>query len=394
MFVPWLVFGFVPDPEAEEVEDDWPSQPIALEWLDSADADLADIDRAYIEAACRSPLSVFAVEEVTPGRSLDLKDVLTGARFHVLEQGGTRNLRRADLLFTRVVTVEGTSLMLGAAPFIVPPHWHTTIIDWREELCRARLMTRQDLEDFDIEIRNLYFETVEEILNPTPPRLQNTDGDPLALTTLTFRLTMPVPEVFERLLPLATIGGEQHLSDVAEDASGAVTEATLSWVKAGNQQHKGWRNTILGTLRLEADRLVADVNSDRRAKRLTREIARRVGQGAVLIESIVTDHTEALRAKAGVSPAARPHEAEGERPPQLQALEAEMRRTHWRQWLDTRVPALGNKTPRQAARTVSGRERLEALLATFDRQAIIEGGDAAREIAVLRDELGLGKPAG
>ena len=44
-----------------------------------------------------------------------------------------------------------------------------------------------------------------------------------------------------------------------------------------------------------------------------------------------------------------------------------MSRRHWEAWLDTRVPALGNKTPRQAARTASGRERLEALLAEFDR---------------------------
>ncbi|MBI2832871.1 MAG: hypothetical protein HYX76_00410 [Acidobacteria bacterium] len=30
-------------------------------------------------------------------------------------------------------------------------------------------------------------------------------------------------------------------------------------------------------------------------------------------------------------------------------------------WLDTRAPALENKTPRQAARTARGRERLDAL---------------------------------
>jgi hypothetical protein len=85
------------------------------------------------------------VEHVTAERSLDLKDVLTGKRFHVLEQGASQKLRPADLLFTRVVTLDGAAIMFGASPFIVPPRWHTHIIDWRERLFRRRLMSRQDL---------------------------------------------------------------------------------------------------------------------------------------------------------------------------------------------------------------------------------------------------------
>ena len=55
---------------------------------------------------------------------------------------------------------------------------------------------------------------------------------------------------------------------------------------------------------------------------------------------------------------------------EARAIEQEMRRRHWEEWLDTRVPALGNKTPRQAAKTASGRERLEGLLGAFDRDAV------------------------
>ena len=69
-------------------------------------------------------MSVFVVEHANPGRSLDLKDALTGVRFHVLEQGASQNLRPADIVFTRVLSVGGVSLMFGAAPFIVPPRWH------------------------------------------------------------------------------------------------------------------------------------------------------------------------------------------------------------------------------------------------------------------------------
>lgn len=104
----------------------------------------------------------------------------------MLEQGASQRLRPADLLFTRVLTLDGASIMIGASPFIVPPRWHTRIIDWRERLFRRRLLTRQDLDDVDIEIREMYFEIAAELLDPSPPRLSNTDGDPLALTTLTY----------------------------------------------------------------------------------------------------------------------------------------------------------------------------------------------------------------
>ena len=73
-------------------------------------------------------------------------------------------------------------------------------------------------------------------------------------------------------------------------------------------------------------------------------------------------------------------------------MEEEMTRRHWREWLDTRVPALANKTPRQAARTPGGRERLEALLAQFERDVENSPLRDATHVAAIRETLGLAKP--
>lgn len=280
---------------------------------------------------------------------------------------------------------------MGASPFIVPPRWQTRIIDWRERLFRKRLLTRQNLDDFDIEIREMYFEIAAEILDPTPPRLSNTDGDPLALTTLTYELKTTVDEALEKLAPLARVRGEDHVDEVVRDVSGRVTAASLTWVKAGNRQHKGWDNTILGSLRLEPARLVADVNSTRRAERLQREIAKHLRDAAILVETKVIDPTEAIaerrRQRASGDP---PGEPTHETPAELQAIEDEMVRQHWEDWLEIRVPALGNKTPRQAARTAGGRERLEALLAEFGREAESRPM-VATHLAIVREKLRLPK---
>ena len=113
---------------------------------------------------------------------------------------------------------------------------------------------------------------------------------------------------------------------------------------------------------------MAEVNSARRAARLKREIAKRLGEAATLVDTTV-DPGQVIAAERRLGRAAgAPHvEPVRDMPPDLQHMEEEMARRHWRAWLDTRVPALANRTPRQAARTPGGRERLEALLAQFER---------------------------
>ena len=171
--------------------------------------------------------------------------------------------------------------------------------------------------------------------------------------------------------------------------------ATLTWIKAGNRKLKDWDNTTLGTLRIDGTRLVVEVNSARRRRRIEKEIAKCLGSAATLADTTVTELGEALtaRRRAGstgrAAGAATGGAAGAERPPELQMVEAELARRHWDAWLDTKVPALGDRTPRQAAKTVRGRERLEAVLADYVQKGF--GGRNAFEpdIGALRQTLGL-----
>ena len=205
-------------------------------------------------------------------------------------------------------------------------------------------------------------------------------------------LKTTVAKAFESLAPLAKVHDEDHIDEVARDDSGAIAGAVLSWVKAGNRQHKEWDNTVLGTLRLGAGRLVAEVNSARRADRVQREIAKRMAGTAILVERTVLDPSEVLAERRRERASGkRDDEPLRETTPELRAIEEDLARRHWDQWLDTRVPALANKTPRQAARSAGGRERLEALLAGFAREAETGGPNAATHIAFIREKLHLPK---
>jgi hypothetical protein len=215
--------------------------------------------------------------------------------FHVLEQSASRMLRTGDLTFTRVVTAGGASIMLGASPWVIPPSWHLSIIEFRDQLSPRRLMRLADLSRRDIEIRRLYHQIVDAIVNPRLPTLENTDGDPLEMTTMIYDLGLTPAESFDRLRPLATLRGEAHVDDERYDAAGGIEAAVLTWLKAGNRKHKDWGNITLGTLRLDGLRLVIEVNSARRPERIAREIWKRFGSTATLVEMTTTDIVKELQ---------------------------------------------------------------------------------------------------
>lgn len=394
MFVPWLVTSFVRDPHDDAFQPHWPDEPMALHWLKAEQPVVSDIEREWIKAACASPLSALAIEDVQPGTSIDLRDMLTGRRFHVLEQGASRTLKPGDVHFARVVTAGGISVMFGGAPYSLPPDRQIDIVNWRQGLPGKRTFSRKDLEEFDIEIRDLYLQFAEDIRNPKVPELRNTDGDPIEMTTLVFTLSTTAHDAFERLKPLALLDDEDHIDDVATGAEGEVTAAALNWVKAGNRQHRNWSNTILGHLKIERGRLTVEVNSARRADRITKEILKRLRGLAALERRSTEDISEHLRAGmqprgAGERDDTRDAASEPPRPAELVAMEAELYRQHAEAWIDMRVPALGNKTPRQAARTKDGREKVEALLAGFGDGGTQDPRLARETIDGIRTKLGL-----
>ena len=75
--------------------------------------------------------------------------------------------------------------------------------------------------------------------------------------------------------------------------------------------------------------------------------------------------------------------------PEVQEFLRQQGERHWETWLDTRLPALGNRTPRQAARTPDGRERLDALFAEFAWRGERDRNPMSPNVSALRAKLGL-----
>ena len=366
IFLPWFVFSFVPDPHAEDPLPNAPEAPIATVYL-SEGRSIDPLDRQLIESASSGGFSFHVVERADIG-SLTLKDILTGNRVRVLEDQGNTDVDPGSLLFALPVTTDSGSILVGCSTLVIPATWHNQVIDFREEIWPSRRPTGTDLKEHDIEIRDFYFDIVEAILDPQPPTLTNTDGELIRLTVLTFDLTCSIQDAVDALQGLGAVDEERTADRVI-----------LRWQDANGP--------LLGLLTIEPGRLTGDVNSAERAERLRAEVASRLGDRAAYAGSQETA-VEDLEGEPLDESADASIDVDASSP-ELQAIEAEITAKHWDEWVDEQVPALANETPRIAATTALGRERLEALFTQFEWHNAHQPPHLRVNIAALREKLGM-----
>lgn len=359
LFCTWLVLCFVPERALERE-----GLPAALIYLDETSG-VTEFDRRYLSTAFESPVSFHAVLSVVPGRSMDLEDILTGETCQVLERTASQSVRAGGVLFGRVLSMDGVSILFGMGSTQLPPTRRSDLIPLRDGLAgRGKRLTRDGVAVLDDLLRHWYLQAADQEHNPQPPTLMNTDGEPLVLTTLTFELRCEPDEAFTALRPLnAIVGAERDLLEDAErDAAGHLVAFTIDWLKRGNKKHAHWDNTLLASIAVRGSSMTVEVNSNRRAARVKREVAKRLGSRAAFVRGVIRS-TEAMLKEMK---ARGPRIEDPLSSPELEAVAAEMQERHWDAWVNQKVPALGNRTPRQAARSAAGREMLNALLAEFE----------------------------
>ncbi len=392
LFFSWFLHDWLPDPNDTEVPAAGHGTTVAQAYLARAGNRLDPIARRYVEACCATPFSFHEVIDCRPGQGFRLRDVLLGTDADVIEHSGSKFVRPGDVLFAKVVPIEGIALIEGMGPAAIPPVRKPEIIELRKTLgTQHSLFGVETLREFDIELREVYLGIADALLNPKRPELRNTDGDPLEMHTLVFDLDAP-DAAFDALRDL-TAGFSEP--EVERDAAGQLVHAEITWTRRGNKVHKEWDNTTLGTVRIEGKRLTGEVNSAKRAVALRRLIEERLSETAHVKPSIV----QSVQSMLGREPTPQ-ERAERERRakehaefaalPEVQEALREHLRSHYRAWVDEKIPALGNRTPRKAMRDADGRESVEALIAQIERDGVRMSPpldpDIVRE---LRETLGL-----
>ena len=394
IFWPWYLFNWEYDEIDAKIALPGPEGSTIAELYAEAHADKLDpLERRVIDGLNRKPYSFWEVLSVDKGQGMTLIDILQGIRIQVQERTGSQFVEAGDILFGRAVSVDGAGMIIGISPTVIPPGRKPEIIELRKDLKKSDgVITEESLYDWDTEIREFYFDIDRSLYSR--PKLRNTDGDPLEFHKLVYEVTS-ADEAYKKLCSLCvTMTPDQLLKDAKKNRLGKIVSAEFTWDRHGHKGNSDLSNTVLGHIFIDGRRLTAEVNSAKRAAALRKKIDSLLDDsGRFKVDEIQDPDAKISRHEADqtLGKNTREHE-ELMQIPEVQAHMANMMDKHWETWVDKKIPALGNKTPRKAVQTPDGREAVEALLQDalggqgqdpFMKEANRKGAQKVRELLGL-----------
>lgn len=373
LFLSWMQGVWSPDPHATTVADaSLHGVPPLRAFLARKGRHLDPLSRAYMEACLAAPFTFMEVLGCEPERSLRTRDIFTGEELEILERSATRFLDPGDLVYGQVAAVQGIRVLEAMGPVPLPPIHRIELVKLRQAMAQGSASpTPSLLAQFDDELRSTYLRLSEALLFPEFPVLQNTDGEALVPHRLVYDVESAT-QAFEALRDLGDDPTEPTRQEVEFAPDGTVRRAEIVWVRGDLTVGRRSPNTVLGHIRIDARRMVAEVNSAERAETLRQFVALSLGESARLrateIQSVEKVLEDAPAAAPFMGGAATFPEGPGV-PEALIAAVSQYLEGHYRNWIDEAIPALDGRTPRAAMRDPDGPEQVEALVRDIERSS-------------------------
>jgi len=371
------------------------------------------MNRAYIEALRDSVMSLHEVSDVRPGESFLARDLVRGGDpVRVSERTATKTLVAWDIIATRIVTVRGVVQMTGAVLTIDrdlaedmlgllrrtkarAPGMAAETFGAADPVLRARL--EAELADDEQVLRvgasmitTLWLnDAIRRCLAP-PPEMLNTDGEPIEFLTLHYRLA-----------PKATAAQIVETLSAIPDLRADDENAHWTWFAPGKPVARGARRkrnddpdagrTIHGDVSLHEGKLEVRVNSEARAARIRRLLSPAL---AGLVQEPLVERMTPEQAMSGTPPAREmaSRGLDGVDPVDLRKAVHEIMDRQYRTTLETPVPMLDGKTPKQAVRSAKGRIAVANWLKGFEQNtARLPEDDPMRDydFAWMWEKLGI-----
>jgi hypothetical protein len=392
-FLRWFEYDWRPEDE----------ETLAEEFLSDLRAKNIHSDiRRVIEATLSHPYSFFQIIDIEPGAAITARDVLRHHDVRITERTASLQLEKGNILFARVVEMDGVSFMMGNGTQPLRAVYLRELQEVRQDLAEIGTLDAEpegseilcDSEEF---LRDVYF-TLAKAQTKSITDIRNADGDPLVLHTLqyaipSFDIAFDALKELEQRETGASDADLLAKDEVGED--GIPLRARIHWLK---RRRKGDQTlSAVATFTLMDTTMTVDVNSDKRSRLIRKEISKRLGEQATLVHIDVTP-AEGMMKETLKKPVSRESKGESEsarlirESPEVRELLRDTMKKHWESWPDTPIPALRGMTPRQAVKDKLGRELLESLLLEFEvRSARTEEEFNKIDVDELRRKLGLRK---
>jgi hypothetical protein len=316
LFVPWVAWTATAG-----------GKRIAQWYLEQHESTLGVHEREWFAAQERSWLGIWEATAVRPG-TVEVRDLLTGQRRTVDETMASRSLVARDTVLARVIDFHGRSLFGGLHERSLPPREAAEVV----QIVRAKLRMRsgeiavERLQDPAIGrfLMDWWGDSVLELDERAskPPILQNTDGDPLLLVADAYSFDAAQrAEIENRILSMDEVDGVDRRKN----------ETAVTFARSRDL-------TVIGRVFIGRDALRIETNSERRAAALARRLRDACGELLRAGERTTEEPPTALTAQAHEATKPRPRMSARE-----EALLAEVKEAHYRNWIDHPIPALGGR---------------------------------------------------
>jgi hypothetical protein len=404
-FAPWLFFNWVPGDSYGVVEFD-PDMTISQNYMRKYGGRLNKNQKIFIEEMNKTYFSFYRIVEVELDQYLIVKDLLLGTTHKVKERRGTHCLQPGQIVYGRLLTMKDQTIFLGLAPMSIPDSYAVKMVDYKNLLIKYiddEALTPHTMRHVVPGMLNiLFFTIIEELYNKPQPIVKNSDGELMEFSTSTFDLQLKPEEAFYKLTSLTFKDEVQDfLNQAKKTKSGDYKEIKFPWMKLGNKMNKAWDNTILGNITITSGKLTLETNSTKRATTGKKKILKLLGDKIVFVKNVIDPmdsdrknslikNTQVVKKTTKKNNQFPSHEDIMADPELLEGMK-EIAKVYWQSWFDEPIPLLNDQTPREAAKTKEGRERLEALLDVYvsNNAAIGPGNPFRADIPSLKKELGL-----
>lgn len=334
-------------------------------WKENAQA------KAYMKALRTSVMSLYEVSEIVPGKSLIARDLVRGGDPIAVSEGtATKTLKQWDRIAARIVPLMGKNVFAGGLLPFTPQATDALFDGLRQMFGKKNAKKLRAIKDEELQAAASMFtlawlfDTLERAMGL--PSMQNADGEELIFHDVRF--------------PLASGVSQKDIAARVSNIPGMSQEDAKfwNWLEQKPKHNARKRSApsfdttmddgarVLGNIELKGKFLHLATNSAERAQDGTTLIQQALGDlvRAPLTEIRTVEQVMAER------PAREMKDPASEIPPEIaeQVVHQFMDR-QYRETLDQPVGMLGNKTPRQAAKSATGRQKVAEWLKYLEKQS-------------------------
>jgi hypothetical protein len=323
-----------------------------------------------------SVLSLYEIQDVDPGAGFDLMNLFTGRTRRVQDVHYSRMLCKWDVMYAGLVSGRGFCFLGGFGAIVIPPRLKNQLEKDVLDLYEQEKKEYGTLDDFlrmQSAAVGALIEKALEDYSREPGR--NSDGDLLCPTTLHYRVANP--GAFTTKIRESPFFSRESFR-VAGKLS--PSDETYTWIRKARDGFKVYDTPPLGILTMSKNNLKVECNSRERAKRLR-----------TLLDSTFHSLLQ-YRTTVYEDPDLRVPLWDGLQPGDSGWMDG----NGYDHWFDEEVPALGGMTPREAAMTPDGRERLTDLMKELEnenekilRLGLKNSGHPVFPLDRIKKELGL-----